>query len=387
LLEARHFDNRHTKMKYHQPSKMRWLLLFFLPLSILLLWTELGFIWTGVDGKKGVSQGYTRNDVSGSLRLNEQAPLFNPLESNKWKHDLFRRLDRIRQRCGKLCEINNNETIERYTVSGGQSFRRLKVPVDCKQIMLDEDIDVADGTVPFPPPPELIPYYTMGGLVRFKLEHKYSQLYLGGEARTPVWNISVVNKYYEQMSRNRKMNYGSSGLLLKSYLAANLDVNGKTVLVIGSEYPWVEAICLHLGATQVTTLEYGEIISEHPQIKTLKPGEVRLQYQNSTNEYYDLVVSFSSLEHSGLGRYGDSLNPWGDILAVARARCLTKPGGHLVIAVPYSGKRDSVIFNAHRIYSQWRYPLLTANWEQIDGDHHKTTEKYFQPIFIFQNPP
>ncbi len=30
------------------------------------------------------------------------------------------------------------------------------------------------------------------------------------------------------------------------------------------------------------------------------------------------MVSFSSLEHSGLGRYGDQLNPHGDLIAMAR---------------------------------------------------------------------
>ena len=35
-----------------------------------------------------------------------------------------------------------------------------------------------------------------------------------------------------------------------------------------------------------------------------------------TNEKFDAVVSFSSLEHSGLGRYGDAINPWADVLEV-----------------------------------------------------------------------
>jgi hypothetical protein len=42
------------------------------------------------------------------------------------------------------------------------------------------------------------------------------------------------------------------------------------------------------------------------------------------------IVTFSSVEHSGLGRYGDALNPWGDIIAIARAWCVTKQGGALL---------------------------------------------------------
>jgi len=37
----------------------------------------------------------------------------------------------------------------------------------------------------------------------------------------------------------------------------------------------------------------------------------------------------------GLGRYGDALLPWGDLLAIARAWCVTKPKGDLIIGVEW----------------------------------------------------
>ena len=49
---------------------------------------------------------------------------------------------------------------------------------------------------------------------------------------------------------------------------------------------------------------------------------------------FDGVVTFSSLEHSGLGRYGDPLNPWADLIAMAKAWCLTRTGGRMLIGVP-----------------------------------------------------
>jgi hypothetical protein len=33
-------------------------------------------------------------------------------------------------------------------------------------------------------------------------------------------------------------------------------------------------------------------------------------------------------------RYGDMLNPWGDLIAMARSWCLVKPGGYGVVGVP-----------------------------------------------------
>jgi hypothetical protein len=45
---------------------------------------------------------------------------------------------------------------------------------------------------------------------------------------------------------------------------------------------------------------------------------------------FDAVVTFSSAEHSGLGRYGDGLNPWGDMIAIARGWRVTKKRGSLI---------------------------------------------------------
>jgi hypothetical protein len=77
------------------------------------------------------------------------------------------------------------------------------------------------------------------------------------------------------------------------------------------------------GNIQVPLLEYGEIISKHPQIKTMTPLQFRKSYLSDTLGTFDAIVTFSSVEHSGLGRYGDALNPWGDIIAIARAWCVT----------------------------------------------------------------
>ena len=80
---------------------------------------------------------------------------------------------------------------------------------------------------------------------------------------------------------------------------------------------------------------------------------------------FDAVVTFSSAEHSGLGRYGDGLNPWGDMITIARGWCVTKKRGSLTIGVMYKDNSDLLMFNAHRIYGRIRYPYLTTNWKQM----------------------
>jgi hypothetical protein len=62
-------------------------------------------------------------------------------------------------------------------------------------------------------------------------------------------------------------------------------------------------------------------------------------------------------------RYGDQLNPWGDLIAMARSWCLVKPGGQALVGLP-SGE-EVIGFNSHRIYGPRTYPDMFANWDQF----------------------
>jgi SAM-dependent methyltransferase len=56
------------------------------------------------------------------------------------------------------------------------------------------------------------------------------------------------------------------------------------------------------------------------------------------------------VEHVGLGRYGDPLDPDGDLKAIAELKRVVRPGGHLLFVVPIGGQAQ-ILFNAHRIYT------------------------------------
>jgi Uncharacterized protein conserved in bacteria len=56
------------------------------------------------------------------------------------------------------------------------------------------------------------------------------------------------------------------------------------------------------------------------------------------------------VEHVGLGRYGDPLDPDGDLKAIAELKRVLAPGGDLLYVVP-TGGTALIMFNAHRIYT------------------------------------
>ena len=55
------------------------------------------------------------------------------------------------------------------------------------------------------------------------------------------------------------------------------------------------------------------------------------------------------VEHVGLGRYGDPLDPDGDLKAMMQLQRVVAPGGSLLFVVPIGKPR--VVFNAHRVYA------------------------------------
>ena len=69
-------------------------------------------------------------------------------------------------------------------------------------------------------------------------------------------------------------------------------------------------------------------------------------------ESFDLVLCLSTLEHFGLGRYGDEIDFDADRLAFSSLVRLIKPGGHFVYSTSLTRTNPSFVFNAHRIYSK-----------------------------------
>jgi len=64
------------------------------------------------------------------------------------------------------------------------------------------------------------------------------------------------------------------------------------------------------------------------------------------------VASLSCLhviEHIGLGRYGDPIDPAGSLEAAAELRRVLRPDGRLYVSMPIG--RERICFNAHRVFS------------------------------------
>jgi SAM-dependent methyltransferase len=81
------------------------------------------------------------------------------------------------------------------------------------------------------------------------------------------------------------------------------------------------------------------------------------------------IESLSSLcvvEHIGLGRYGDSLDPLGTEKAVAELKRVVKPGGNLYVSLPLDDD-NRTYFNAHRAFSEEYVLKLFDQFELVEA--------------------
>eukprot|EP01033_Poteriospumella_lacustris_P006410 gene6410-4609_t len=248
-----------------------------------------------------------------------------------------------------------------------------RVTFDCDGLF-QKLLDEREGTGGAWPPPTAIPAemlkaFTLDGLVT------PAKWYLAEKAistqSVKEWPREEFEKYLGKASTCGGYNSSVCETALSSY--AN-DIGGKRALVLGSQSPWAEAALLNHGAVDVLTVEYVQVTSLHDQVLAIQPHELAARYMTRTLAPIDVAFSFSSIEHDGLGRYGDPINPFGDLETMARLHCLLPPGGLLLLGVP-TGSVDFVVWNAHRIYGRHRLRLLLQDWwEVVDYLHELDVE-------------
>jgi len=110
-----------------------------------------------------------------------------------------------------------------------------------------------------------------------------------------------------------------------------------------------------------SSLSFCTIVSAFIPVKFYEYRAANLNLDNLSSESADLLnlpfedKSIESLscmhviEHIGLGRYGDIVDPDGDLKAISELKRVLAQRGSLIFVVPIG--KPKIMFNAHRIYS------------------------------------
>lgn len=106
-------------------------------------------------------------------------------------------------------------------------------------------------------------------------------------------------------------------------------------------------------------------------LPNLKCGAADLCNLPFADRSLESVSCMHTIEHIGLGRYGDPLDARGDRRALAELERVVGPGGSLLVVVPVG--RPRVQYNAHRIYDpqmieQFLPELALQSWSLLPDD-------------------
>lgn len=207
---------------------------------------------------------------------------------------------------------------------------------------------------------------------------KYEQLYANMMTKRQEAESTMSKKELETEVLSKiflvapKSEWLQVALSAKQFKYSKFAIRNKVVAVIGSANPWAEAVLLALGASHVYTLEYNQLTLGHEKITTIT-GQSLVSFYDSYSQsnncdeqrtcanpsatpLFDTVVAISSLDHDGLGRYGDPLNPDGDLESMSKIARMVKPGGYMFVTVPVGS--DMIVFNLLRRYGPIRLPRL-----------------------------
>lgn len=245
---------------------------------------------------------------------------------------------------------------------------------------------------PCPAPAHLVAQYERDSMP-ISRDFCLAERHEGGQ--TVRWSEEFLEKYRRDVATGKT---GGSYTVahvaqLRGALRAHRGVldGDARVVVIGTDRPWIEVMLLDEGAASVLTFEYGAIESAHPRIAARSCRDVAADFLQGAFVPADAVVSYSSIEHSGLGRYGDELDPDADADAMAQAWCMLRPGGLAFIGLPMTCEDAGMIeFNAHRIYGLRRLAKIARGFEFVEFDvqgcqpYLPTREP--QPIIILRKP-
>lgn len=169
---------------------------------------------------------------------------------------------------------------------------------------------------------------------------------------------------------------------LSAFFSEDLDEllpsNRKSVLIFGSMSPWIEALCLAFGATDTTTVEYNRLAFHHSSMSTVTVNDFWAAVEAGTDGNGNIpgvpfaaILSISSFDHDGLGRYGDPIAPDGDIMTMRRilsaSERLLAPNGasRMFLTVPLGP--DLLAWNLMRRYGRLRLPLLLSGWHVVQA--------------------
>ena len=149
--------------------------------------------------------------------------------------------------------------------------------------------------------------------------------------------------------------------------------HNKKVLDIGScgsQLP-VNLVCLGLDVWTLDVRKYEyAALSDHLHVIV---GDIeKTEFEDN---FFDAVSAISTLEHIGLGRYGDKIDNHGDKKAVSEIKRIISSKGLVLVTVPFGRSHTSKL---HRVYDKERLMSLVEEFKIQKVEYFSNTGKLWK---------
>jgi len=155
--------------------------------------------------------------------------------------------------------------------------------------------------------------------------------------------------------------YRTSRTVEYDFIIKNIPSKARKILDVGSTGSLLPLELAKQGHTvySIDSRKYHEC---HPNLTFVRGDILRSFFPE---DFFDLVVCVSTIEHIGLGAYGDPQYENGDKLVVKEFGRILKKGGALLLTAPFSGKYKvlSWMESYERVYDYDRLKSLFEGWE------------------------
>ncbi len=122
----------------------------------------------------------------------------------------------------------------------------------------------------------------------------------------------------------------------------------------------------------VTMIDIRDVLIELENFKFINGSILDLPLEDGSIES---LSSLCVIEHIGLGRFGDIIDPWGSEKAIEEIKRVVKPGGMILCSVPID-KENKIYFNAHRAFTRDYILSLFKECEVIEEKYQYGTQLY-----------
>jgi len=156
---------------------------------------------------------------------------------------------------------------------------------------------------------------------------------------------------------------------------SNIPHKKSRILDIGCRYSLLPIQLASLGHEiyGIDIYNYGR---KHPNLHFFRNDFLESPFRGN---FFDVVISLSTIEHIGLGFYGEKRDLHGDKRAVEEVKRVLKPKGIFLLTAPFGRPTDSTWY---RVYDKKRITSLLSDFEITTMKVFSEERGIWQPVSI-----